>query len=793
MERYVKIPIFILVIAGLFVFFNARKPGESEVTATIKDDHVHSPGLDFPIIESEEQYDVFRIFAEFQEGRNIDRHVPLSYASAVKIVDKLWEEYPIVDGVLEPDEVDINFTQLMALPTQTKVMSGKIIITHDGNPYFSETENVYNQSGLGSNPTIRIVRSAKDLSCIHTDDYTPEFLHYQQKPWATNSTNENVSVHQLELEVKYWIDFVSRIMQPEYNERSNEELYEDNAHYAGSQFGNPNDGLTRKGEILSKSYLKYGGILDASHTRNNSFYEMINISRQFQSSIGLPAPILLNHANIDGNGVVFPSYLQNDPARFARNKTPKEICLSAKTGGVWGVMPIRIFTDDTMENADFYDLADQIFYIKNHKCFQRNFLNSPTEMTDFKGEKVKLINHIIVSSDATVDYYDKNNSDHESFYIDEDAADPLKWKKLAVYLLTHDFNNDGFRDFSVMDLKKIFALNAIRSYVRGLDGALPFSEDFCSLSGRKKIFFGNFLNSSRSDVSIIDDNKLLISKSYLKGHFEKVNKATYHNSWCKGLNKQVIVGDFDGNGFDDFLCYKNGGSFFNIRFKNNGNYTKNEMIKTKSPCGINQVGTIYSADVNGDGKDEVICQSSNNGIGAIEFLSGRNKRKTKYNSMYSNFCYQNGSKFLIGRLNNDNKDDFYCHYPDGSYEMKLNGVSPKSFNIPTFPSKKKWCRITNQLRIYLGDFDGDGVSDRLCHSRNNGRLWIDFKNNSFKGTDWSEYGWSYCTSSSEQVFVTDTGGDKKDDVLCYDQRTGYLSTLRGDESSLVKPKDFTIE
>ena len=51
--------------------------------------------------------------------------------------------------------------------------------------------------------------------------------------------------------------------------------------------------LTRKGEILSKSYLKYGGILDASHTRNNSFYEMINISRQFQSSIGLPAQFFL--------------------------------------------------------------------------------------------------------------------------------------------------------------------------------------------------------------------------------------------------------------------------------------------------------------------------------------------------------------------------------------------------------------------------------------------------------------------------------------------------------------------
>ena len=39
---------------------------------------------------------------------------------------------------------------------------------------------------------------------------------------------------------------------------------------------------------------------------------------------------------------------------------------------------------------------------------------------------------------------------------------------------------------------------------------------------------------------------------------------------------------------------------------------------------------VYSTDVNGDGIDEVICHNSNNGIGAIEFLSGRNKEKPKY-------------------------------------------------------------------------------------------------------------------------------------------------------------------
>ena len=69
---------------------------------------------------------------------------------------------------------------------------------------------------------------------------------------------------------------------------------------------------------------------------------------------------------------------------------------------------------------------------------------------------------------------------------------PLKWKNLAKYLLTHDFNDDGYRDFTLDDIKKIFGANAIRAYARGLDGALPFGENFALCLEEKFFTWGNF-------------------------------------------------------------------------------------------------------------------------------------------------------------------------------------------------------------------------------------------------------------------------------------------------------------
>ena len=52
---------------------------------------------------------------------------------------------------------------------------------------------------------------------------------------------------------------------------------------------------------------------------------------------------------------------------------------------------------------------------------------------------------------------------------------------------------------------------------------------------------------------------------------------------------------------------------------------------------------------------------------------------------------------------------------------------------------------------------------------------------------------NFCIKKNELLSIAETGGDGKDDVHCYDYRSGFLSSLKGANFGLKKPKDFTID
>jgi hypothetical protein len=780
MRKYLYIYSTVVLLISV-IFINARfgYVGRSDKLA-------HSPGLEL-VTEDDKIDRVEKITPK-------NKKLPFfSDDSVERIINDIWSNYPTVDGLLEPHKYNANFSSEIAFPTQTNVFSGKITGTTPENPNFDGTENIYNDYEYENRTNVNFVKTARELSCIHTDDYIPEFIHYQQKPWATPYFNYAYNSVFLENRFSEWISTVSRMIQPYYSKSSNEELYFYNQHYAGAQFKLADDGLTKKGELLVKAYVKYGGMLDASHVKNNTLEDMLSISKDLVSKLGVPVPIFLNHANIDARNVAFPSYLGNNPANYSRNKSPKEICQAAKSGAVWGVMPVKLYTDQNPEDADFYDLADQIYFMKNYDCFETGILSNSSFaippvfalMVDYKGDTVKLINHIIVSSDANIFYFDKDDDREKKFYIDEDAANLLKWKKLAKYLLSHDFNNDGHRDFTVDDIKKIFGLNAIKSYVRALDGALPFGHKYCTLLTKKRYYFGRFSSSDKSDFAIADNEKIFFSKSYLQGHFDGVSKKNNHNKWCLAVGQQSVVGDFNGDGLDDFLCYTENLKRLKIKFNNEDLKFNESNFLVSSPCGKAKRGRLYAFDLDSDGKDELLCHNEDGDV----FQVNVSRKVSTVNKLVTGFCSNSNSKFFISLLDLDNKADFYCHHPDGSHQ-KILSSSRRVGLVST--SYKKWCRVSDTLQIHLGDFDGDGRADRLCHSNDNGRLWIDYASNSYKGTDWSEYGFDFCTRKNEQLSIAETGGDSKDDVHCYEYRSGYLSTLRGSKKGLKRPKDFTI-
>ncbi len=77
-----------------------------------------------------------------------------------------------------------------------------------------------------------------------------------------------------------------------------------------------------------------------------------------------------------------------------------------------------------------------------------------------------------------------------------------------------------------------------------------------------------------------------------------------------------------------------------------------------------------------------------------------------------------------------------------------------------------WCvHATGQLE--WGDFDGDGATDLLCHDRNSGVKWFDYASDGIDGTDWYWPG-AWCSHAGAEFSVGDFDGDGRDDLLCHD-------------------------
>ena len=81
----------------------------------------------------------------------------------------------------------------------------------------------------------------------------------------------------------------------------------------------------------------------------------------------------------------------------------------------------------------------------------------------------------------------------------------------------------------------------------------------------------------------------------------------------------------------------------------------------------------------------------------------------------------------------------------------------------------KWCSYGGR-QLFIGDFNGDRLSDMLCHDQCNGYKWIAYNHGPstfFTGTGWRA-GLRWCRHKGAKLFVADFNGDNRSDILCHD-------------------------
>lgn len=188
---------------------------------------------------------------------------------------------------------------------------------------------------------------------------------------------------------------------------------------------------------------------------------------------------------------------------------------------------------------------------------------------------------------------------------------------------------------------------------------------------------------------------------------------------------------------------------------------------------------LFYGDVNGDGQVDGLCH--NEGAGVVAFARGMPGAIRPQGSFAGPFCSHVGAQFHVGDFNNDDRTDIFCN--DTRTGQKWVHFSQGGWTAPfisrsDYISTSNWCSHAT-AQLYIGDFNGDGQSDMLCRDSGDGHLWIDYSarpgagEGLFNSNNW-EYPGPWCSHATTSLLVADFNGDGRSDLLCHTRANGGI-------------------
>jgi hypothetical protein len=246
-------------------------------------------------------------------------------------------------------------------------------------------------------------------------------------------------------------------------------------------------------------------------------------------------------------------------------------------------------------------------------------------------------------------------------------------------------------------------------------------------------------------------------------------------SFCSYPGAQLFVGDFNGDGLDDMLCHdKPNGNKAIMRNADNWSapFTGTTWSSAMNWCG-HSTGQLLIGDFNGDGRDDMLCHDTANGNKWVSLATTSGTFTGTSSFVAMNWCNHADGQLLVGDFDGNGRADLLCHDRLNGNKWVALSNSSGSFTGTSSSVAMNWCR-TDGDNLHVGDFDGNGRDDLLCHNALTGAKSVARSNSggTFSSATWTNATMNWCSHVFGQLHIGDFDNDGRDDMLCHDVNDG---------------------
>ncbi|KAK3733091.1 hypothetical protein QZH41_017436, partial [Actinostola sp. cb2023] len=191
--------------------------------------------------------------------------------------------------------------------------------------------------------------------------------------------------------------------------------------------------------------------------------------------------------------------------------------------------------------------------------------------------------------------------------------------------------------------------------------------------------------------------------------------------WCTHKGSRVLTGDFNGDGRADMLCHDNKGNKWVALANAAESPFKGTSSWEKAMGWCSHAGSrLMIGDFNGDGRSDMLCYDKTTKWVSLAqpggSFVGTSFQKT------TGWCSHAGSSIYIADFDGNLRDDLLCHDNTGRNWVMLAQPGGTFTGRSDWHPSTRWCDGTGEL--HLGYLNGDKRADMVCNRKSDGYKWV---------------------------------------------------------------------